>query len=301
MAVVRMEKTSNYTVISNYPLKDKNLSLKAIGLLCKMLSLPDGWEFSIAGLALICKENKGTVQTCLNELEDNGYVITRSERNKKGQFSKVEYTIYETPMDKEKAAKKKAEKCPDTVKPDAEEPYTENPDTVKPDTDNQPQLNTNQSNKKILNTHLSSIDSFLSTANAARSGSEKKRTGKSAEDHFVNLEAVKEQIGYDALVFDYPNDKEYIDELAMLISQVLSSESETIQLAKNKIPTQAVKQTFLTLDKENIIHVLDGLKQCGSNIRNIKQYVLTSLFNSASTINIDSFCKYNHDMWGGDV
>lgn len=96
MAVIRVNKTKDYTVMSNTHLKDKNLSLKAKGLLSIMLSLPDGWNYSISGLVVICKEGETSIKTTLNELKKNNYLIVTKDRNKQGKFEYI-YDIYEKP------------------------------------------------------------------------------------------------------------------------------------------------------------------------------------------------------------
>lgn len=124
MAIVRINKTKDYTVMSNYHFKEKGMSLKAKGLLSLMLSLPDDWDYSINGLATLSKDGKDSVMGALTELEQFGYLIRTRCVNEKGQFAGYDYDIYEKP---------------NTAKPKEDEPYTE-----KPNTENHPQLNTNQ-------------------------------------------------------------------------------------------------------------------------------------------------------------
>ena len=132
MAVIRVNKTKDYTVMSNHHLKDKRLSLKGKGLLSLMFSLPDDWDYSVEGLVAICKESKTTMQGILKEVEDTGYLVRNRIQNEKGQFC-YEYIVYESPQMEE---------------PQTEKPRTEKPHTVEPCTENQPQLNTNKSNTK---------------------------------------------------------------------------------------------------------------------------------------------------------
>lgn len=94
MAVIRTIKNDNYTTICNTHLRDKNLSLKAKGLLSMMLSLPDKWHYSVKGLEGICKESKNTINSVLNELEDNNYLVRR-RRYCNGKISEWEYIIFE--------------------------------------------------------------------------------------------------------------------------------------------------------------------------------------------------------------
>ena len=84
MSIIRVHKSKNFTVMSNYHLRDKNLSLKAKGLLSVMLSLPEDWDYSISGLCSILKENKTAIKSALHELQDNGYVVVTKKFASKG-------------------------------------------------------------------------------------------------------------------------------------------------------------------------------------------------------------------------
>ncbi len=118
MGVIRVNKTKNYTVLSNYHFKEKDMSLKAKGLLSLMLSLPDDWNYSISGLVKLSKDGKDSVMSALSELEKFGYLHRSRVTNDKGQFSGVEYNIFEQPQEDfpaavlQKAEKLKAEKSP---------------------------------------------------------------------------------------------------------------------------------------------------------------------------------------------
>lgn len=99
MSVIRVNKTKNYSVMSNYHFKDKRISLKAKGLLSQMLSLPDNWNYSISGLIAINKENETAIKSALDELKENNYLtITKltPDKTKSGRLEYI-YDIYETP------------------------------------------------------------------------------------------------------------------------------------------------------------------------------------------------------------
>ena len=98
MSVVRVHKNANFTVMSNYHFKEKQMSLKAKGLLSLMLSLPDDWNYSISGLVTLSKDGKDSIMSALAELEEFGYLIRNRTTNAKGQFSGIEYNIYEQPQ-----------------------------------------------------------------------------------------------------------------------------------------------------------------------------------------------------------
>lgn len=99
MTVFRVHKTANYTVMSNHHLRDKSLSLKAKGMLSVILSLPDDWSYSIAGLAAICKEGTTAVKSALGELSDAGYVVVTKLYPGQTESGRIEYIydIHEKP------------------------------------------------------------------------------------------------------------------------------------------------------------------------------------------------------------
>lgn len=91
MAVFRVERTGDYTVMSNFHLKDKRLSLKAKGLLSQMLSLPDDWDYTLSGLSYINRESKDAIRSAVNELETAGYIRRRQTTDASGKFAANEY------------------------------------------------------------------------------------------------------------------------------------------------------------------------------------------------------------------
>lgn len=146
MAVVRVEKSSNFTVMSNYHLDDRSISLKAIGLLSKMLRLPPDWDYTISGLAEICLEGKGAIRSAIEELEAAGYIERRQTRSEDGSFSDNEYIVYEYPHNVPSSEEQPLSKKPTTGNPTTDNPMTENPSS-----ENCTELNTNKT--KDLNTN----------------------------------------------------------------------------------------------------------------------------------------------------
>lgn len=105
MSTIRINKTKNYTVMSNFHFKEKEMSLKAKGLLSLMLSLPNNWNYSIAGLVSICKENETAIKSTLKELQKFGYLrVTKLMPNKDIGRARIEYVydIFEQPQEDEK-------------------------------------------------------------------------------------------------------------------------------------------------------------------------------------------------------
>lgn len=150
MGVIRVNKTKNYTVLSNYHFKEKNMSLKAKGLLSLMLSLPDSWNYTIAGLVSLSKDGKDSVMSGLSELEKFGYLIRTQKTNDKGQFSGIEYHIYEQPQEDNPIAEKQ-----NSGKQNAENQISENP----------PLLNTNNI-KYSFNKITYNINNYINVLNS---------------------------------------------------------------------------------------------------------------------------------------
>ena len=153
MAVFRIEKTRDYTVMSNHHLKDRTLTLKFKGLLSMMLSLPDEWNYTTRGLAAICREGVDSIGAALKELENHGYIRRTQLRDEKGKITDTEYVIYEMPQCEPPSS-------PGTPLPGTAKPYTENPDmgvpdTAEPCTENLAQLNTNQTKTDLSSTKVS--------------------------------------------------------------------------------------------------------------------------------------------------
>ena len=158
MAVFRVERNTGYTVMSNHHLRNKELSLKAKGLLSQMLSLPEDWDYTLAGLSYINRESIDAIRTAVWELEKAGYITRRQGRDEKGKMTAIEYTIYEQPQPP-------ALDCPVLENPTADNPILENPTADNPTLENPMQLNkdiqkTDLSKKEKSNTDLSNNHSI---------------------------------------------------------------------------------------------------------------------------------------------
>lgn len=143
MAVFRVERTRDYTVMSNHHLRNKDLTLKAKGLLSQMLSLPETWDYTLQGLSHINRESVTAIRTAVNELETADYIVRRQTRDAKGKMAANEYVIYEQPQ---------------TSPPSLDYPSSENPTTGKPTTDKPLSENPTQLNKDILNKDFKNTD-----------------------------------------------------------------------------------------------------------------------------------------------
>ena len=271
MAVFRVEKNHNYTVMSNYHLRDTALTLKAIGLLSKILSLTDEWDYTTRGLAAICKEGVDAIGAALKELELHGYLVRRQIRDSKGRITDTEYTIYESPH---------------TPLPDTASPYTEKP----------AQLNNDRRNKEKEIPDESITDT--SNPDPIYPPTPLQGAGYDGMGYEESREIVKENIEYDILVQDPRQDREQLDEVVELIAETLCSRKKTIVIAGDEYPAEMVKEKLLRITSSHIEYVFDCLKQNTTYVRNIKKYQLASLFNAPSTIGSYYSALVNHDMYG---
>lgn len=284
MAVFRVEKNKNYTVMSNVHLRDRNLSLKAKGLLSLLLSLPDNWHYSIRGLAKISKESPDGISSGLRELENAGYLTRRQIRGEHGRMGQTEYTIYEMPR-----APCAASPCmgnPVTVKPDTGVPCTEEPCPESPE-----QINTDKTNTDRSNTEMNKYR-FTSYQEPAEEAAEE--MGKEREEY---QELIRENISYDALILDGLN-QEDIDEIVEIMLDAVCSRKPFITVEGEQKPADLVRSRLLKLNCEHIRFVLSCMRENTTRIRNIKQYLLAVLYNAPVTISNYYGALVNHDLYG---
>ena len=302
MAVFRVERNSGYTVMSNHHLRNKELTLKAKGLLSQMLSLPEDWDYTLAGLSHINRESIDAIRTAVWELEKAGYITRRQGRDEKGKMTAIEYTIYEQPQPPELD-------CPVLENPTADKPILENPTTDNPTSENPTQLNkeiqkTNLPKKEKLNTDISSTHSIPfhslnpSPLEDAAQPSERKR--KEATDAYsVYEEIIKDNIEYEHFIKHTNIDRERLDEIVSLILETVCTKRKTIRIAGDDYPAELVKAKFMKLNSSHIEFVFDCMKENTTKIRNIKQYLKAVLFNAPNTIDSYYTALVNHDMYGG--
>ena len=290
MAVFRIERTRDYTVMSNHHLRDKALSLKSKGLLSMMLSLPEDWNYTTRGLAKICKEGVDAIGGALRELEASGYIVRHQMRDRQGRISDTEYVIYEQPQPK----------APDTPQPDTASPDTENPYLDSPDTEKPAELNIEKSKTQKSNTQGASTDSipFRETA-AARPPERKGRDAMSVEEMQSYRDLVLENIEYDHLCREFATYREDLDEIVELIVETVCARRKTTRIAGADFPHEVVRSRFLKLDSSHIEFVMECLHNNTTEVRNMKQYLLTVLFNAPTTISNHYTAQVNHDMYAG--
>ena len=285
MAVFRIERTRDYTVMSNHHLRNHQLSLKAKGLLSMMLSLPDDWNYTTRGLAKICKEGVDAIGGALRELESAGYIVRHQLRDRQGRISDTEYVIYEQPQPRQ----------PETPQPDTAAPDTDSPDTEKP-----AELNIEKSNTEKSITYGSSTDSipFRETA-AARPPERKGRDAMSVTEIENYRELILENIEYDCLKQRYPLYLDDLNEIVELLVETVCARRKTTRISGADFPHEIVRSRFLKLDSSHIEFVMDCLQKNTTQVRNMKQYLLAVLFNAPTTMNNHFTSLVNHDMHAG--
>ena len=288
MAVFRIEKTRDYTVMSNYHLRDRSLSLKAKGLLSLMLSLPEDWDYTMKGLARICKDGIDSISGGIRELEAHGYLVRARVRNENGQLGSIEYTLLEQP--KEPAQ---------TPAPIREKPIRENPIQVKPMLDAPIQENPAQLNTKEQNKELSITQGSSPIPSSPPTPREKSRIGQDRmRERESYREIILENIDYDILTQDEKLDRDRLDELVELMVDTVCSNREMIRIAGDDYPAEVVKSRFLKIDSSHIEYVLERMRENTTYVRNIKKYLLAALYNAPVTMDSYYTSLVSHDLYG---
>ena len=306
MAVFRVEKNRGYTVMSNHHLRNKDLSLKAKGLLSQMLSLPENWDYTLKGLSLINRESIDAIRTAVRELEKAGYITRQQNRDGKGKMADMVYTIYEQPQPRPEAAE---EEQPGLENPVLENPTSDNPTSENPVSGNPMQLNKDISSKEKSITDVSITDPIpiLSRPSpledVAAQPPERKGTGAKSQSAIeIYREIIMDNIEYEHLCQHVKGiDRETLDEIVDLLVETVCSARKTIRIAGDDYPAELVKSKFMKLDSSHIEFVFQCLSKNTSEIRNIKKYLLAMLFNAPSTINGYYTALVAHDMNTGKI
>ena len=302
MAVFRVERNTGYTVMSNHHLRNKELSLKAKGLLSQMLSLPEDWDYTLAGLSHINREKIDAIREAVKELEKAGYIVRSRERDEKGRLRGADYVIYEQPQPKEPEAATSSEQPPTLDNPTLEKPTLE-----KPTLENPTQLNKDISSKEQSITDLSSTHSIPFHSlnplpyeqDEAATPPERKRTeAKTNSAIEIYREIIKDNIDYDILIQDPKMDKDRLDEIVEIMLETVCTARKTIRIAGDDYPAELVKSKFMKLNSSHVEFVLDCMRENTTKIRNIKQYLKAVLFNAPSTIDSYYTALVNHDFYG---
>ena len=273
MPVFRVEKSRDFTVMSNHHLRNRNMSLRAKGLLSLMLSLPEDWDYTLKGLASISMEGVDAIRTVIRELEALGHLERRRKRNEKGQLKDAEYIIHERPI--ENMNQKQEPQQAIFTQPTPHEPISENPMLDKPVSDGTTQLNTNISNTKELNTDVSKYPSINNGQN------NKFNSKRWMERYNENKSLVKDSIDYEYLCLYH--DKGIVKNIVNIMAEVLTVDRKVYTIEGEVYPGVLVQERFREVDYRTIDAFLLNFERHTSKIHNMKSYLITSLFNTPST------------------
>lgn len=326
--IFRTIKNKNYTVMSNHHLQNPNLSLKAMGLMSKILSLPEDWQYSVKGLAAYCKDGYESVRTALLELEAEGYLIRRTIRGERGKIAGTEYIFRETPdmevpeieedvqaqaaykekklsdepkramEDRAKEAKRQERSPgsgnPITVKKEPRSPGSENPITVKKSIEDPPESGFPSTvNRDQQNTNKQKTIYNIYNSSSSSYEENKIYIGEEEEEEKVAKE-IKNQIGYEALRSEYGNI--IPDEILKLLLEIFSQgESAPFYIINDqKVDVGTLRARLAKLDQARIQAILEGMAT-GPPVRNARRYLLTALYNSDMAVHINRLRKKGNE------
>lgn len=330
--IFRVERTGNFTVMSNMHLKDRRLSFKAKGLLSVIFSLPPDWKYTLTGFAKIAADGVESVKSTVKELEKHGYVSRRQTRDERGRMSVNEYLVYENPrenpdyipdVDFENAfvggaatTKNDVETVEKPVENSAEfpvkkansenfslTPLTEKPLSGNPSTVNRGAVSINKLNKNLFNTEKS-INSF-SPADNECCPVRWVRTGRNEmifhKQHICSLDewrrcydVISGNIDFDTFYSKNIGTREQVKEFIKIMTDVVCSSSPTVRVNGEAMSRELVSARFLDFTSEDIDCVLDSLKNKSSTTSNTRNYLITVLYNAYGTkANKYSIMAYN--------
>lgn len=323
--IFRVERTGNFTVMSNMHLKDKRLSFKSKGLLSVIFSLPPDWKYTLTGFAKIAADGVESVKSTIKELERYGYVSRHQTRDERGRMSVNEYLVYENPRENpdyvpdedfadafvggaaatkndcetvektveniEKSPVKTANSEDFSLTPLTEKPLSGNPSTVSRGT-----VSINKLNKNLFITEKS---------NHSNHAQARKRTGLnegiSEKQHICSLDewrrcydVISGNIEYDTFYAKDIGIREQVEEFIKIMTDVVCSNSPTVRVNGEAMSRELVSARFMDFTNEDIDCVLDSLKNKSSVTSNTRNYLITVLYNAYGTkANKYSIMAYN--------
>ena len=301
-SVCRVNKNANYTVMSNYHLRSTNLSLKAIGLLSKVLSLPENWDYSISGLTAICKEKETAIKAALDELKYWGYLVVTKLMPNETNSGRIEY-VYDFYEYSEKDTPDADQNDDDTYDEDgdvstisvkkapqgAEKQGIENlPLEILPieiqAVENQGQINTKKKIKKnqILSDQVS-INQSLSDSEKSVENVESQTDG--LIDGYISEKEVYTDVVKTNIEFPYfaewLGDEEEAEEIVQMIVRRICSRKKTERICGQDFPREVVKSAMLKVDINVLENAIEQMKRT-DNVRNYESYLISTLFNEAN-------------------
>ena len=261
MAILKNPNKERFTVIDNNVFRKSKLTLKGMGMLCFLLSLPDNWDFSEKGLASLFPDGLTSVKTALRELESKGYLTREQARDEMGGFSKMIYTIRE---------------IPESIENKGFYPRTGFQFTDNAITENHTQINTKRKNNNLNNKSINQSKNVIGQYN----------------DINYYKEEISKNINMWAIIQDNQNKSEMITEIISIMADVLSSNSVYTKLSKNrKVLTSDIKNVILNLTQGQFIYLLECISSNKNPITDIYSYILTSIYNIPKTMNLHYYSK----------
>lgn len=269
MSVFRVERTGDYTVMSNHHLKNRALSLKAKGLLSLILSLPDDWDYTLRGLAYISLESVDSVRKAVTELENEGYITRTRTRDEQGRLRGTEYIIREQPVSEEPISEK-----PVSEKPILENPTLDKPAQAKPTLENPTQLNIN-----IYNKNISSVYEEINQSNQSKEVAELTEILQKCE--LEDFEKKTAQMLEDAVRVLYYK--------------------QSIKLSGAVLPQTEIRRLLRRVDRDTLIDAVEVLRYNEGTVQNPQGYLYSVILNAVNAEHTSSILDLPCDMINGEM
>lgn len=263
MPVLKNKTQGNYVNVYKGIVMDRSLNLKDREMLLTLLSLPDNWDFTVAGLRKILPDGKSAIYNSLDSLQNAGYLTKEQTRGEHGVFAENIIKVHETPHP-----------------PFSEKRVSDNRLPEKRVPGNRAQLNNNRLNTQELNHPSINQEDAMDRID-------------------IYTDIVKSNIDYEYLLNDNPYKKEMLEEILNLIIETIAVPRRTVRIAGVDYPQELVKTKFLKLNMGHIQYVLACVDKNVTKVRNIKNYLLTALYNAPNTISSYYQSEVNYDMYGG--
>lgn len=266
MSVFRVERTHDYTVMSNHHLKNRALSLKAKGLLSLMLSLPDDWDYTLQGLAHISLEKVDAIRKAITELENEGYITRTRERDEQGRLRGTEYIIREQPI---------------SEKPTLEKPMLENPILEKPTLDKPTQAKptlekTTQLNKKIYNKNKSSMYEEIPQSSQSGEGTKTELTEILQNCELKSFESKTAQMLESAVRVLYYK--------------------QSIKLSGAVLPQSEIRNLLRKVDRDTLIDAVEVLRHNENEVQNPQGYLYSVILNAVNADHTSTLLELPDNM-----
>ena len=276
MSVFRVERTHDYTVMSNHHLKNRALSLKAKGLLSLMLSLPDDWDYTLQGLAHISLEKVDAIRKAITELENEGYITRTRERDEQGRLRGTEYIIREQPISEKPTLEKPMLEKPMLEKPMLEKPMLEKPTLDKP-TQVKPTLeNPTQLNKNIYNKNKSSMYEEIPQSNQSKEGTETELTEILQNCELKSFESKTAQMLESAVRVLYYK--------------------QSIKLSGAVLPQTEIRNLLRRVNRDTLIDAVEVLRNNEDTVQNPQGYLYSVILNSVNAEHTSTILELPREM-----